>query len=48
MDFLTSFATNNEEFEKLNDGPRPRPSLPNSRQNQTYKPVTELQFRIIC
>ena len=48
MDFLTSLATNEEEFEKLNDGPRPGPSLSNSRQNQTYKSVTELQCRMIC
>ena len=48
MDFLTSLATNDEEFEKLNDGPRPAPSLSNSRQNQTYKSVTEVQIRMIC
>ena len=48
MDFLTSLATNDEEFEKLNDGPRPRPSLSNSRQTQTCKSVTELQLRMIC
>ena len=34
MAFLTSLATNDEEFEKLNDGPRPRPSLSNSRQDK--------------
>ena len=48
MDLLASLATNNEEFEKRNDGPRPHPSLSNSRQNRTYKSVTELQLRMIC
>ena len=28
MDFLTSLATNDEKFEKLNDGPRPAPLSP--------------------
>ena len=46
--FDISCYYNDEEFETLNDGPQPCPSLSNSRQNQTYKSVTELQFRMIC